>query len=233
MHKHTRTCTHTRAHTHAHTHTHTHTHMHTYIYTRTCTHTHTYTHTCTHIYTHTQYENETWLFGNWEVNSVIRPHWSDREGKIEHPDKKLWSPPPGWQWEGDQWLNRREPRSVGSRMRKNLKSLVWYLSSYECQFTDPLFSVLDTCCSLVAYDPDEGLDEVQEKVFENQTRLPRDLLHWPSEKDQSRTYWSNIVSWGCREVSRHPPQGSLKKCGVSWGGFEVTFRPLPSVLLFS
>ena len=119
MHKHTRTCTHTRAHTHAHTHTHTHTHMHTYIYTRTCTHTHTYTHTCTHIYTHTQYENETWLFGNWEVNSVIRPHWSDREGKIEHPDKKLWSPPPGWQWEGDQWLNRRELRSVGRRTRNS------------------------------------------------------------------------------------------------------------------
>ena len=116
-HIYTHTCTHTYTHAHAHIHIHMHMHTHTHIHTHM--HTHIYTRTCTHTYTHAQYENETCLFGNWEVNSVIRPHWSDREGKIEHPDKKLWSPPPGWQWEGDQWLNRRELRSVGRRTRNS------------------------------------------------------------------------------------------------------------------
>ena len=45
--------------------------------------------------------------------------------------------------------------------------------------------------SQIAYEPDEGLDEWQEKVFETQTRLP--LLHWPTEAEKS--YWSDIVSW--------------------------------------
>ena len=44
-------------------------------------------------------------------------------------------------------------------------------------------------CSL-AYEPDEGLDEWLEDVFETQTRLP--LSNWPTGIEHS--YWSDVVS---------------------------------------
>lgn len=40
----------------------------------------------------------------------------------------------------------------------------------------------------IAFEPDEGLDEWVEDIFENQLRLP--LSHWPTEKD---SYWTDVV----------------------------------------
>ena len=44
----------------------------------------------------------------------------------------------------------------------------------------------------IAFEPDEGLDEWTEDVFENQLRFP--LSHWPSETD---SYWTDVVSGVC------------------------------------
>ena len=44
-------------------------------------------------------------------------------------------------------------------------------------------------CISLAYEPDEGLDEWTEDVFESQVRLP--LSSWPGE---DKSYWSDIVS---------------------------------------
>lgn len=41
----------------------------------------------------------------------------------------------------------------------------------------------------IAFEPDEGLDEWMEDIFENQLRLP--LSHWPVE---SESYWTDVVS---------------------------------------
>lgn len=41
----------------------------------------------------------------------------------------------------------------------------------------------------IAFEPDEGLDEWTEDVFENQTRYP--LSNWP---DESTSFWTDIVS---------------------------------------
>ena len=45
----------------------------------------------------------------------------------------------------------------------------------------------------IAFEPDEGLDEWTEDVFENQLRIP--LSHWPAEKG---SFWTDVVSyWLC------------------------------------
>ena len=44
----------------------------------------------------------------------------------------------------------------------------------------------------IGFEPDEGLDEWTEDVFEYQLRLP--LGHWP---DPSQSYWADIVSTHC------------------------------------
>lgn len=41
----------------------------------------------------------------------------------------------------------------------------------------------------IAFEPDEGLDEWTEDIFENQLRFP--LANWPAEKD---SYWTDVVS---------------------------------------
>ena len=40
----------------------------------------------------------------------------------------------------------------------------------------------------IAFEPDEGLDEWTEDVYENQSRYP--LAHWP---DQTLSFWTDIV----------------------------------------
>ena len=41
----------------------------------------------------------------------------------------------------------------------------------------------------IAFEPDEGLDEWTEDIYENQTRYP--LSNWP---DESTSFWTDIVS---------------------------------------
>lgn len=41
----------------------------------------------------------------------------------------------------------------------------------------------------IAFEPDEGLDEWTEDVYENQSRYP--LANWP---DQTLSFWTDIVS---------------------------------------
>ena len=43
----------------------------------------------------------------------------------------------------------------------------------------------------IAFEPDEGLDEWTEDIFEYQLRYP--LGHWPESSD---SYWADVVSEG-------------------------------------
>jgi len=171
-------------------HIHAHTHMFTHVHTHTCTHTHAHT---------TQYENEACLFGSWGKTGLTRPHWSDTRGKIKQPQEAFEPPPPGWNWVGP-WFKSPELRCVGS-----LVSISCFIRSLVAIFSDSLSLSLSlslsvspppsppspspSCISL-AYEPDEGLDEWTEDVFESQVRLP--LSSWPGE---DKSYWSDIVSW--------------------------------------